>query len=109
MSLPDRICAQASGSRTAEAAAYLVIRCGLLDHLSIDDHPSHGLALIDWEHAAGLTAVSGGERCLIAIAASLAAGAPLDLSDVLTGLDYANSRHLVRAIAHALDAKELLR
>ena len=48
--------------------------------------------------------MSGGERRLLAIAASLGSGEPVDLADALTGLDSWNAQVVVDAIAHAADA-----
>jgi hypothetical protein len=44
---------------------------------------------------------SGGEGRILRLAASLASGIPVDLSDALTGLDHRNIDRLVNAILHA--------
>jgi 1,6-anhydro-N-acetylmuramate kinase len=44
---------------------------------------------------------SGSERRVLLLAASLGEGVPVDLSDVLTGLDEATTALVVNAIAHA--------
>jgi hypothetical protein len=63
-------------------------------------------ACVDWAGAvaalkAGRLACSGSERRVLLLAASLAEGAPVDLSDVLTGLDEATAGLVVDVIAHA--------
>jgi hypothetical protein len=61
------------------------------------------LATINW--AAAITALndgelpcSSGEQRILRLAASLAGGIPVSLSDTVTGLDHANTRHLITAI-----------
>jgi hypothetical protein len=46
-------------------------------------------------------ACSGGEQRLLKITASLADGIPVDLQDILTGLDDDNTAKLVTANLHA--------
>lgn len=46
-------------------------------------------------------ALSGGERRVLALAASLAGGAPIDLSDAVSGLDRETLDLVLAAIAHA--------
>ena len=63
-------------------------------------------ACVDWAAAvAGLNtgrlACSGSERRVLLLAASLAGGVPVDLSDVLTGLDEAAAALVADVIAHA--------
>ena len=63
------------------------------------------MAAIDWEATrTDLGYLSGGERRLLAIADSLATGHPVDLSDVLTGLDDNNATVVLDAFAHATQA-----
>ena len=64
------------------------------------------MAAIEWE--AAITALngnglpcSGGERRILQLSASLAAGTPVDLQDAVTGLDDHNAALLLRAIRHA--------
>lgn len=64
------------------------------------------LASIDWETAvtalhAGELPASGGERRMLLLAASIAAGTPVDLNDALPGIDRRNASLTVRAVAHA--------
>ncbi|MGH3408870.1 MAG: hypothetical protein ACRDRJ_41205, partial [Streptosporangiaceae bacterium] len=64
-----------------------------------------GLAVIDWR--AAITALddslpcSGSENRMLRLAASLAAGTPVNLRDALTGLDNRNSQLVIRAVLHA--------
>ena len=64
------------------------------------------MADIDWEAAitalrAGELPCSGGERRILQLAASLAAGIPVDLQDAVTGIDRHNTGFLLTAIRHA--------
>jgi hypothetical protein len=63
-------------------------------------------AYVDWTAAvAGLNtgrlACSGSERRVLLLATSLAEGVPVDLSDVLTGLDEATAALVADVIVHA--------
>ncbi len=51
-------------------------------------------------HAGELPA-SGGERRMLLLAASIAAGTPVNLNDALPGIDRRNASLVVSAIAHA--------
>jgi hypothetical protein len=64
------------------------------------------MAAIDWDAAvtalgSGELPCSGGERRILMLSASLAAGIPADLRDAATGLDDRNIRRLLTAIRHA--------
>ena len=64
------------------------------------------MAAIDWAAAiaaldAGELPCSGGEQRILRLAASLADGIPVSLSDAITGLDRSNLSHLLAAIRHA--------
>ena len=64
------------------------------------------MADIDWDTAitalhAGELPCSGGERRVLLLSASLAAGTPIDLRDSVTGLDHHNANLLVAAVRHA--------
>ena len=64
------------------------------------------MAAIDWEAAAsalknGELPCSGGERRMLQLASSLAAGTSVDLRDAATGLDDQNIQLLLTAIRHA--------
>lgn len=64
------------------------------------------MAAIDWDAAitalqTGELPCSGGERRILELSGSLAAGIPIDLRDAITGLDTENTARLVIAIRHA--------
>jgi hypothetical protein len=64
------------------------------------------MAAIDWDAAitalhAGELPCSGGERRILQLSASLAAGIPVSLQDAVTGLDDHNTDRLITAIRHA--------
>ena len=60
------------------------------------------------DHLTGLGAacLSGGERRLLAIVASLTGGAPVDLGDALAGLDRDTVTLVLAAVAHASGSHE---
>jgi hypothetical protein len=64
------------------------------------------LAVVDWPAAvkaltAGGLPCSGSEGCVLRIAASIAAGVPVDLGDCLSALDNFNVDLVVEAVLHA--------
>jgi hypothetical protein len=64
------------------------------------------MAVVDWPAAvkaltAGRLAGSGGEGRVLRIAASIAAGVPVDLGDCLSTLDDDNVDLVVKAVLHA--------
>ena len=107
--------AHAAGSLSAVAAAELLIagswpdRDDFAGFVTVTASPGGGLtvALVDWEAAAAAAApggglpCSGGERRMLALTASLAAGIPVDLRDAVTGLDGRNARLVADAVLHA--------
>jgi hypothetical protein len=102
--LANKVHLQAFGTSHLEAAAHILTRCGqgrLLDALRLvweDDEAAE----IDWPATLESTGyLSGGERRLLALAASLGSGHLVDLADALTGLDTWNGQAVVDAIAHA--------
>lgn len=107
----------ATGLYPLEAATELFISNGTFLHrhdftsrfieqgTSISDGTTP-MAAIDWNAAitalqAGELSCSGGERRILLLSASLAAGIPVDLRDTATGLDDANIARLLTAIRHA--------
>jgi hypothetical protein len=111
-SLPDALRACAAGICTHEAGVRLLIANRTF--LDRDDFTSRfitrdtatGLAAIDWDAAitaldAGEIPCSGGEQRTLRLAASIAGGIPVSLSDTLTGLDRTNLSHLLAALRHA--------
>lgn len=71
------------------------------------DHSGRALAAaVDWEAAinalnAGQLPCSSGERHVLRLSASIAAGIPVSLSDTLPGIDARNAALVTRAVAHA--------
>jgi hypothetical protein len=64
------------------------------------------LAVVDWPAAVKALAggglpCSGSEGCVLRIAASIAAGVPVDLGDCLSTLDKGNVGLVVEAVLHA--------
>ena len=112
---PRRACAR--GIYPDEAAIELLTGHGT--SLDRDDSPRHittgehgrpggeaAHAAIDWTAAAtaldaGTLPCSGGERRIFRLAASLAAGLPVNLRDTLTGLDEHNLTLTISAFIHA--------
>jgi hypothetical protein len=103
--------AGADGICTLDAATGLLIAHGTW--LARDDFTSrficHGpeAAAIDWEAAIGALNADGlpsssGERRMLVLAASIAGGIPVSLSDTLPGIDHRNARLVIKAIAHAM-------
>ena len=71
------------------------------------------MATVDFEAAAaalvsGVLPCSSGEGRVLRLAASIAAGVPVDLRDSLTGLDEANSVLVAAAVLHAAGHRDLL-
>jgi hypothetical protein len=115
--LPAALRACAAGIYTAEAGVGLLIANGTFLHR--DDFTSRfisyatiladgtaTMAAIDWPAAiaaldVGELPCSGGEQRILRLAASLAGGIPVSLSDAITGLDRGNLSHLLTAIRHA--------
>jgi hypothetical protein len=63
-------------------------------------------AAIDWQAAVtaldqGQLPCSSGERHMLKLAASIAAGTPVSLSDALTGIDRRNASLVINAVTHA--------
>lgn len=116
--LGDALQACARGLYPLEAGTGLLIDCGSWLHredftsrfINIDTSISDGvtlLAAIDWEAAvaalhAGELPASGGERRMLLLAASIAAGTLVNLNDALPGIDRRNAYLVVSAAAHAV-------
>ena len=113
--LAEALIACASGIRCHEAGTGLLIDCGSWLHredftskfFTSGTSISNGALLAtDWEAAvtalhAGELPASGGERRMLLLAASIAGGVPVSLSDTLTGIDLRNASLVVSAVAHA--------
>ena len=106
--------AHADGDLCAEAAAWLLIAGRWLDRddfagrfVTVAASPGSGteMAVIDWPAAAAALGAglpcSGGERRLLQVTASLAAGIPVDLRDAAAGLDGRSARLAAGAVLHA--------
>jgi hypothetical protein len=108
--------AHADGIHALEAATQLIIRHATWLRRSdftaafIDTSPrsptATSLAWVDWQAAA--TALNNGdlpcansEASILRLAASIAAGVPVDLRDALTGLDVRNTHLVCDAVQHA--------
>jgi hypothetical protein len=107
--------AGAAGLYSLEAACELIIGTGWLRRpdfsrfittgASLSDGATE-LACIDWQAAitsreTGLLPCSGGENRILRLAASIAAGIPVDLNYALTGLDQTRISLVVTAVRHA--------
>jgi hypothetical protein len=106
----------AAGLYHGEAGTELLIRHGaflrrddfsafISEGTSITDGATP-MASIDWETAiaalnAGNLPASTGERSVLQLAASIAAGTPVALRDTITSLDSANLELLLTAVRHA--------
>jgi hypothetical protein len=107
--------AGAAGLYSLEAACELVISAGWLRRDDFTRFISTGtsltdgvteLAHINWQAAitsrdSGHLPCSGGENRILRLAASIAAGIPVDLNDALSGLDQASVNRVVCAVRHA--------
>jgi len=113
--LAGAVRAGAAGLYSLEAACELVIGSGWLHRDDFDSFVSTvtsitdggtELAHIDWQAVissrdAGLLPCGSGENRILRLAASIAAGIPVDLNDALCGLDQASISLIVRAVRHA--------
>jgi hypothetical protein len=114
-SLIAAVRAGACGLYCLEAASELVISTGWLRRddftrfIHTDTSLTDGvteLAHIDWQSViagrdTGLLPCSSGENRVLRLAASIAAGIPVDLNDALSGLDQTSISLIVCAIRHA--------
>jgi hypothetical protein len=107
--------AAAAGIHPDEAGTGLIISHGAFLHR--DDFTRHvetaacisdgtPMAWIDWDAViaaldSGRLPASGGEKRIVRIAASLAAGHPVSLRDAIPGLDQRNLELVTTAIRHA--------
>ena len=113
--LAAAIRAGADGLYSLEAACDLVISTGWLHRddfncfvstvTSITEGATE-LAHIDWQAVvssrdAGLLPCGSGENRILRLAASIAAGIPVDLNEALCGLDQSSISLVVRAVRHA--------
>lgn len=105
--LGPKLTAGAKGSKGLEGAAIVLTRSPVGNRLqarlplSVETDDS---AEVDWDAARALTGLAPDERHVLALADSLATGQPVDLNDVLTGVDPATANAIVEAISHATDS-----
>jgi hypothetical protein len=112
--LDEALRAHADGDLCAGAAAGLLIAGRWLERddfagrfITMAASPGSGtrVAVIDWPAAAGALGRSlpcpAGERRLLQVTASLAAGIPVSLRDAAAGLDGRNARLAADAVLHA--------
>jgi hypothetical protein len=113
--LTDALRAGAAGLYSLEAACELVISTGWLHRDDFTRFISTGtsltdgvteLAHIDWQSVitsrdTGRLPCSSGENRVLRLAASIAAGIPVDLNDALSGLDQASISLVACTIRHA--------
>jgi hypothetical protein len=104
--------AAAAGILPGEAGTALLIDSGAFLHRTDFTRPftqtaaGTPMAWISWEAAltaldAGQIPASSGEKSILRIAASLAAGTPVSLRDAIPGLDHRNLHLVTTAIRHA--------
>jgi hypothetical protein len=112
--------AHADGDLCAEAAAGLLIAGHWPDRddfagrfITMAASPGSGtrMAVVDWPAAAAALGrslpCSGGERRLLQVTASLAAGIPVDLRDAAAGLDGRSARLVAGAVLHASGHRDM--
>ena len=112
--------AHADGDLCAEAVAGLLIAGRWLDRddfasrfITVAASPCGGtqMAVADWPAAAAALGrslpCSGGERRLLRVTVSLAAGIPVDLRDAIAGLDGRNAQLVADTVLHASGHREM--
>ena len=115
-SIDGALRAHAAGSLAAMAAAELLIagswpeRDDFAGFVTVTASPGSGptVAVADWEAAVapGGLCCSGGERRMLQVTASLAAGIPAGLRDAVTGLDRRNARLVASAVLAASGCRD---
>lgn len=115
-SIDGALRARAAGSPADSAAAELLIagawteRDDFAGFVTVAASPGSGLAVavVDWEAAVapGGLCLSGGERRMLRVTASLAAGIPVDLRDAVTGLDGRSARLVAGAVPAASGCRD---
>ena len=89
---------QQSWLSRSDFAPFVIVTPGLAGRAAV--------AVIGWDAAVaaldgGILPCGGGERRILHLAASIAAGIPADLGEALTGLDRASITAAARAVLHA--------
>lgn len=107
--LAAQLATWARGTYTDEAAVKLLADTGMLRKVAhlVRHTERYGepWSSIDWEEAAEWFkregTMSGGEARVVAAALSIAEALPVNLGDVITGIDHTNARHVLAALEHA--------
>lgn len=108
----DDLRAWAKGSYTCEAATELLIRAfggrfAARGNPWVRQDPDFGNWWIDFESIPAETGpLSGGERRMLMLAASIGADVPAALGDILPGMDRGNVRLALAAMSHAAGSHE---
>jgi hypothetical protein len=110
--------AWAKGMLCLEAAVGLLIGSGtwlyrqdFLDTaVEMITGPGPEMAFVDFTAAAGALTAGGlpcspGEKAVLQVAVSIAAGCPVNLEDALTSMDAANAALVANAVLHAAGAR----
>jgi hypothetical protein len=105
-SLPRGLRSWAKGSRTTEAATELLLRAfvgrlGTIGHAWVESDDAIS-RWIDWKDIPdNVASLSGGERRLLMLAASIGGGTPVSLGDLITRLDRSTVALVLAALSHA--------
>lgn len=105
--LGPKLTAGARGSKGLEGAAIVLTRSPVGNRLQARlplSVETEEVAEIDWVAARALVGLAADEQQVLALADSLATGQPVDLNEVLTGVDPATANAIVEAISHATDS-----
>jgi hypothetical protein len=110
MEFDEKLRSWAKGSYTLEAGTELLIRAFGGRFANTGEpwiHVEDGQPWIEFGAIAGnVGALSGGERRMLLIVASIGGGGPVDLSEVLPPLDRANLNLVLAAVSHAGGSQE---
>lgn len=105
MEFDEKLRSWAKGSYTLEAGTELLIRAFGGRFANTGEpwiHVEDGQPWIDFEAIPeNVGPLSGGERRMLLLIASIGGGTPVDLSEVLPGLDRANLSMVLAAVSHA--------
>lgn len=105
MEFDEKLRSWAKGMYALEAGTELLIRAFGGRFAAAGEpwvHVEDGRPWIDFEAIPeNLGGLSGGERSMLRIIASIGGGAPVDLSDELSGLDRVNLKLVLAAVSHA--------
>lgn len=110
MEFDEKLRSWAKGMYALEAATELLIRV-FGGRFASTGYPwvlvEDGRPWIDFEAIAdNIGALSGGEKSMLLLIASIGGGEPVDLSDTLPGLDRTNLQLFLAAVSHAGGSQE---